>query len=149
MADGILGQIVAAKKAELGQRFAGVSIDMLRARARPTRLSLAAVIAKPGARFILEIKKASPSEGVIRRGADVAALARAYAPVADALSVLTDSAFFGGAIDDVRGARTAFAGPILAKDFFVDPRQVAEARLAGPTPSWSCFQCWMTTRPER
>jgi indole-3-glycerol phosphate synthase/phosphoribosylanthranilate isomerase len=131
MAEGVLGKIVAAKRAEVASRFAGVSLDALRARARPTRLSLASAIARPGARFILEIKKASPSQGVIRRGVDVAALARGYAPVADALSVLTDTAFFGGSVDDLRAARTAFSGPILAKDFFIDPRQVVEARLAG------------------
>ena len=131
MADGILGQIVAAKRVELAQRFAGVALDSLRARARPTRLSLAAAMARPGTRFILEIKKASPSQGVIRHDVDVSTLARGYAAVADALSVLTDAPFFGGSVDDVRSARANFAGPILAKDFFIDPRQVCEARLAG------------------
>jgi indole-3-glycerol phosphate synthase/phosphoribosylanthranilate isomerase len=89
------------------------------------------VLAKPGARFILEIKKASPSAGAIRAGADAAALARGYAGVADALSVLTDGAFFGGSLADLKAARSAFDGPILAKDFFLDPRQVVEARIAG------------------
>jgi indole-3-glycerol phosphate synthase/phosphoribosylanthranilate isomerase len=88
-------------------------------------------MARLGAGFILEIKKASPSQGSIRPHADVAELARGYAPVADALSVLTDSAFFGGSLDDVATARANFAGPILAKDFFVDLCQVAEARIAG------------------
>ena len=87
-------------------------------------------IAKPGSSFILEIKKASPSAGAIRE-ADAGAIARGYAGVADALSVLTDRKYFGGSIDDVAAARTEFAGPILAKDFFIDPRQVVEARLAG------------------
>ena len=128
---GILGEIVAAKRAELSERLANVLLDALRASAEPTRRSLADVIAKPGARFILEIKKSSPSEGAIRRHADVAAIVRGYAPVADALSVLTDAAFFGGSLDDVRAARRGFDGPILAKDFFIDLRQVAEARLAG------------------
>ena len=131
MIDGILGEIVAAKRGELAQRFAGVSLDALRARARATRRSLAAAVGRPGSRFILEIKKASPSEGVIRRNVDVAGLARSYAPVADAISVLTESTFFGGSLDDLRAVRASFGGPILAKDFFVDPRQVAEARSAG------------------
>ncbi|MEO5972355.1 MAG: indole-3-glycerol-phosphate synthase TrpC, partial [Sphingomicrobium sp.] len=124
MADGILGQIVAAKRAELAQRLAGVSLDALRARAAPTRRSRTAVIARPGARFILEIKQASPSLGVIRTGADPAAIARGFAGVADAQSVLTDSAFFGGSLDDLGAARAAFEGPVLAKDFFIDTRQV-------------------------
>jgi indole-3-glycerol phosphate synthase/phosphoribosylanthranilate isomerase len=128
---GVLGEIAAAKRIDLERRFAGVEIDALRSRAMPTRRSLTAVLAKPGARFILEIKKASPSAGAIRAGADAAALARGYAGVADALSVLTDGAFFGGSLADLKAARSAFDGPILAKDFFLDPRQVVEARIAG------------------
>ena len=128
---GVLGEIVAAKRTALQTRFDGVALDALRQRAEPTRRSLSEVVARQGARFILEIKKASPSQGAIRSGADVAAIARGYAAVADALSVLTDSAYFGGSLDDLRTARRAFGGPIVAKDFFIDLRQVAEARLAG------------------
>ncbi len=131
MAEGVLGEIAAAKRAELAQRFANLSIEDLRQQAVRTRRSLAAAIARPGARFILEIKKASPSAGAIRADADVAAIARGYAGVADALSVLTDGYRFGGSLDDVRTARAQFDGPILAKDFFLDPRQVVEARIAG------------------
>lgn len=131
MAEGVLGRIVAAKRRALADRLDGVALDALRGMAEPTRRSLERAIAAPGARFILEIKRASPSQGEIRGGADAAALARAYAPVADALSILTDAAFFGGSLDDLRAARSAFAGPILAKDFFVDLRQVVEARIAG------------------
>jgi indole-3-glycerol phosphate synthase/phosphoribosylanthranilate isomerase len=131
MAEGILGEIATAKAVELAGRYIGASLDALRNAARPTSRSLAAAIAQPGARFILEIKKASPSEGRIRAGADAAALARGYDGVADALSVLADEAYFGGSVDDIRAARSEFAGPILAKDFFIDLRQVAEARIAG------------------
>jgi indole-3-glycerol phosphate synthase/phosphoribosylanthranilate isomerase len=131
VAEGVLGAIIAAKRAELASRYSAVSLDALRSRAVPTKRSLAAAIALPGARFILEIKKGSPSQGIIRAGADVTAIARVYSPVADALSVLTDAAFFAGSLDDVGLARGAFAGPILAKDFFIDLRQVAEARIAG------------------
>jgi indole-3-glycerol phosphate synthase/phosphoribosylanthranilate isomerase len=128
---GILGQIASAKRQELARRFDGVAIDALRARAAPSRRSLAAALGRGGARFILEIKRASPSAGAIRPTADPAALARAYAGVADGLSVLTDAQFFGGSLDDLAAARRHFDGPILAKDFFIDPRQVAEARIAG------------------
>ena len=128
---GVLGEIVAAKRAELARRFDGVSLDALRGRAQPTRRSLKHVLERPGARFILEIKKASPSEGTIRPGADPAVLARGYAGVADALSVLCDAAYFGGSLDDLTAARAEFEGPILAKDFFIDLRQVAEARISG------------------
>ena len=128
---GILGEIAAAKRVELASRFDGVSLDALRAEARTTRRSLAEAIAKPGSSFILEIKKASPSAGAIRGDANPGAIARGYAGVADALSVLTDRKYFGGSTDDVKAARAEFDGPILAKDFFIDRRQVAEARIAG------------------
>lgn len=128
---GVLGEIVKAKKAELRTRYDSLSLDDLRSRAEPTRRTLAGAISKPGARFILEIKKASPTLGAIRPGADPAELARGYAGVADALSVLADGAYFGGSLDDVRAARAEFDGPVLAKDFFIDPRQVPEARSAG------------------
>jgi len=128
---GILGEIARAKSEELRSRFDGVSLDALRAGAAATSRSLAGAVAQDGARFILEIKKASPSAGTIRAAADPAALARGYAGVGDALSVLTDREFFGGSLDDLAAARAHFDGPILAKDFFIDPRQVAEARIAG------------------
>jgi indole-3-glycerol phosphate synthase / phosphoribosylanthranilate isomerase len=128
---GVLGEIAAAKRDELARRFDGISLDALRARTEPTTHSLASLLAQDGARFILEIKKASPSGGEIRPGADPAALARGYAGVADALSVLCDRAYFGGSLDDLAAARAEFDGPILAKDFFIDPRQVPEARIAG------------------
>ena len=131
MAEGLLGKIAAAKREELALRYDGVSLDALRARATPSRRSLAQAIAKNGARFILEIKKASPSGGAIRLDADPAALARGYSGVADALSVLCDRTFFGGSFDDLAAARGEFDGPILAKDFFIDSRQVVEARIAG------------------
>ena len=70
-------------------------------------------------------------QGAIRAGADPAQLARGYAGVADALSVLCDGEYFGGSLDDLSAARGEFDGPILAKDFFIDLRQVAEARIAG------------------
>jgi indole-3-glycerol phosphate synthase/phosphoribosylanthranilate isomerase len=130
-ATGVLGKIAAAKREELACRYDGVSLDALRAGAGPTERSLAATLAQPGARFILEIKKASPSAGAIRPGADPAALARGYAGAADALSVLCDGPYFGGSLKDLTAAREEFEGPILAKDFFIDTRQVAEARMAG------------------
>lgn len=130
-APGILGRIAAAKREELASRFDGVSLEALRQQAQPTNRSLAAAMANEGARFILEIKRASPSAGMIRRTADPAAIALGYAGVADALSVLCDRPFFGGSLDDLSAARRHFEGPILAKDFFIDPRQVAEARIRG------------------
>ena len=131
MAEGVLAEIAQARRADLASRFDGVSLESLRDRASPTNRSLAAVLVQPGSRFILEIKKASPSRGAIRTQADVGKLARGYAGVADALSVLVETRHFGGSLDDLLLARREFDGPILAKDFFLDPRQVVEARIAG------------------
>ena len=128
---GILGEIARRKRADVGARLGGVDPALLRDRARPTRRSLAAALAQPGARFIMEVKKASPSEGVIAGRRDASAQASAYAGAAAAVSVLTDGAFFGGSLEDLAAVRRVFDGPLLAKDFIVDRRQVAEARIHG------------------
>ena len=128
---GVLGEIVARKRVDVAVRLDGISIDELRSRARPTRRSLREALARPGARFIMEVKRVSPSEGTLRAGADPAMLARAYRGAADAISVLTDGPYFGGSFEDVAAVRAAFPGPILCKDFIVDPRQVPEARSHG------------------
>lgn len=133
MADpgGVLGEIVAVKRSEVASRFAGVDLAFLRSRAERSGRGLRAALARPGARFVMEVKKASPSAGTLRAGVDVGAQATAYAGVADAISVLTDGPYFGGAPADLGAVRRVFDGPILAKDFVVDPRQIVEARLHG------------------
>jgi indole-3-glycerol phosphate synthase/phosphoribosylanthranilate isomerase len=128
---GVLGEIVARKRVDVSARLAGVTLEDLRARAEPTGRSLKAALAAPGARFVMEVKRASPSKGVLREAADPAAIARAYRGAADAISVLTDAPYFGGSFDDLSAVRVEFDGPILAKDFVIDPRQVPEARLHG------------------
>jgi indole-3-glycerol phosphate synthase / phosphoribosylanthranilate isomerase len=124
MAEGVLAQIAARKRTDVARRLAGASHDP-----QPTQRSLRAALGKPGARFLMEVKKASPSGH--RSGFSVEEAVTAYAPVADAISVLTDGPYFNGSLDDLRTVRARFGGPILAKDFIVDPRQVAEARLHG------------------
>ena len=126
MADGLLGEIVARKRIDVAARLGGGAPA-----ARPTRRSLRAALARPGARFVMEVKKVSPSAGALRPGADPAEIASAYRGIADAISVLTDGPFFGGSLADLAAVRSVFDGPILAKDFIVDPRQVAEARAFG------------------
>lgn len=127
----VLAEIVARKRIDVAERLAGTSLEGLRAAAEPTSRSLRAVLAQPGARFIMEVKRASPSQGSLRADADPAAVARAYTGAADAISVLTDTPYFGGSLADLAAVRAVFDGPILAKDFVIDPRQVTEARIHG------------------
>jgi indole-3-glycerol phosphate synthase/phosphoribosylanthranilate isomerase len=128
---GVLGKIVERKRADVGARLAGRDLASLRAEAQPTERSLRAALARPGARFIMEVKRVSPSQGELRSDVDPAAMARAYSGAADAISVLTDAPYFGGSFEDLEAVRSAFDGPVLAKDFIVDPRQVPEARIHG------------------
>lgn len=128
---GVLGEIVARKRADVAARLAGLTIEELRARAQPTTRSLRAALSARGARFVMEVKRASPSQGALRDDLEPAVVARAYRGVADAVSVLTDGPYFGGSFDDLRAVRAELGCPVLCKDFLVDPRQVAEARGHG------------------
>lgn len=128
---GKLGEILARKRIDVAQRLGNVDLDDLRARAVPTKISLKTALARPGARIVMEVKRASPSQGILRDDADPAAVARSYRGAADAISVLTDTPYFGGSLADLSAVRAAYDGPLLAKDFIVDPRQVPEARLHG------------------
>ena len=119
----LLRSIVSRKRNEVAARLGGRT-----AAAEPTTRSLRAALARPGARFIMEVKRASPSGH--RSTRSVSDSVSAYAPVADAISVLTDGPGFGGSLADLGTARALFDGPILAKDFIVDPAQVSEARAA-------------------
>lgn len=134
----ILQRILDRKTEEIADRSARVSIDDLRARladAPPVRGFVSAIEAKRLAGMpavIAEVKKASPSKGVIREHFDPAGIARAYETGGAAcLSVLTDIDFFQGADAYLQQARAACALPVLRKDFTIDPYQIVEARALG------------------
>jgi indole-3-glycerol phosphate synthase len=142
MASDILSRIVAVKLEEIAAARTQCSpADLLeQARARraaegPPRgfeRALRARIAAGHAAVIAEVKKASPSKGVLRQDFDPAAIARAYdAGGAACLSVLTDERFFQGSAAFLEQARAACALPVLRKDFLVDPYQVVQAAAMG------------------
>ncbi|WP_437726023.1 bifunctional indole-3-glycerol-phosphate synthase TrpC/phosphoribosylanthranilate isomerase TrpF [Sorangium sp. So ce861] len=127
----VLARIVERKRADVAERERRTPLAGLRANAPPTSRSLRRALSAPGARFILECKKASPSEGVIRPDFDPHAVAAAYYGVADAVSVLTDEPFFQGSFEILQAVRAVLDVPILCKDFVVSPYQVVEARAHG------------------
>ena len=134
----ILQRILDRKREEVAERSGRLPLRELEARiadAPPVRgfaAALEAAIAAGGPAVVAEVKKASPSKGVIRADFDPAAIARSYAAGGAAcLSVLTDRDFFQGADAYLQQARAACALPVLRKDFTVDDYQVAEARVLG------------------
>ena len=134
--DNVLHKIVAHKRTEIDAARRARPPEALReqlAAAPPVRDFVAALAgARGGMGLIAEVKKASPSAGVIRDDFDPVAIARTYARAgAHCLSVLTDEHFFQGHLDYLRRVRQAVSIPVLRKDFLLDPYQVLEARAAG------------------
>jgi indole-3-glycerol phosphate synthase len=134
----VLTRICADKREHIESRRAQrplASVETSARRARPPSgfaRALADAAATDGFGLICEIKKASPSKGLIRADFDPATLARAYRDGgATCLSVLTDGPYFQGEDVHIQAARTAVDLPILRKDFILDPYQVAETRALG------------------
>ncbi|TFH68026.1 indole-3-glycerol phosphate synthase TrpC [Gammaproteobacteria bacterium LSUCC0057] len=134
----VLRKILARKHEEVAERRRLVSIEQQRERAlhaEPVRgfyTAIADTVAGGRAAVIAEVKKASPSKGVIRADFDPVAIAQSYQRGgACALSVLTDIDFFQGSDDYLQRARAATLLPVIRKDFIVDPYQIVEARALG------------------
>ncbi|MBS3977919.1 MAG: indole-3-glycerol phosphate synthase TrpC [Syntrophomonadaceae bacterium] len=130
-----LERILAHKKKEVAQRkqlfpLPELKKQLPRQRHEPAGFQIA--LAQDGASLIAEIKKASPTKGVLRPDFDPVKIARCYEENgASAISVLTDAEFFLGSLDCLKQVREATRLPILCKDFIIDPYQIYEASLYG------------------
>ena len=134
MSEGILARIADHKREEVAKRRAKRSLESLRreVEAAPALRGFANAVQTSQPAVIAEIKRASPSEGVIRADFDHAAIARSYQQAGAAcLSILTDEHFFQGEDRHLREGRAACDLPVLRKDFIVDPYQVYETRALG------------------
>ena len=131
----ILDDILAHKRTELKALMSRVPRDEIARRAvegPPVRDFRAALTGGAFVAVIAEVKRASPSAGIIRGDLDPADLAKDYeSSGASAVSVLTDERYFRGRIEDLRCVRDAVALPILRKEFVIEPYQVYESRAAG------------------
>lgn len=133
----ILSEILANKRREVEEARRTRSVSQLQASAGyflPRRNFFGAVAVPRAGRpnLIAEVKRASPSAGVIQPNFDPVAIARAYAAGgAQALSVLTDEKYFGGRLEYIEQIKSEVGLPILRKDFLVDPYQVHESRAFG------------------
>ena len=135
MAKTILDKIVAYKRGFLAECMARTPFeDMMRLaeNAPPSRSLFEELMDAGDIAIMAEVKKASPSKGIIRADFDALGIAKIYAENgAAALSVLTDEKFFGGSADDLTRISHAVGRPILRKDFTIDPYQICEARALG------------------
>ncbi|MEI6539326.1 MAG: indole-3-glycerol phosphate synthase TrpC, partial [Planctomycetota bacterium] len=131
----ILDEILSQKHLEIAAARDRVPFESLEARipsAPPVRKFLAALQSAERPGLIAEVKKASPSAGLIRPDFDPVAIARQYEVAgATCLSVLTDEHFFQGHLDYLRDIRQVVRIPVMRKEFMIDRYQIAEARVAG------------------
>jgi indole-3-glycerol phosphate synthase len=130
----VLEKIVEDTRDEVHRRRESVPLARLEAAIaeRPEGRPFSEALLRPGISLIAEHKRRSPSAGVIREGATVEDIVRAYERGgAAALSVLTEPFHFGGSLDDLRAARAICELPVLRKDFVVDPYQLYESAAAG------------------
>lgn len=132
----ILDKIVASRRAAVDHRkrtLPQVALRMTLERGRPQPVrDFAAALVQPGIRVIAEVKKASPSRGVLRADYAPESLAKQFESAgASAISVLTEEEFFQGSLEHLKQVRSATSIPLLRKDFVFDPWQVWESRAAG------------------
>jgi len=128
----VLETIVEATRRRIAPLVERIDEFVAAAHASPPARGFASALAAPGLQVIAEIKRRSPSAGLLAAELDPPAQAAAYAAGgAAAISVLTEPDFFDGSLDDLRAVRAAVDLPLLRKDFTVHPVQIWEARVAG------------------
>jgi len=133
----MLDKIIANKRSEVGYRQSQRTVEQLKAQVRsmPKCRNFYKAVTKRNSRglnVIAEVKKASPSAGLIRKDFNPVAIARTYEKCgADAISVLTDEKYFQGRLEYISQIKQAVDLPVLRKDFIIDPWQVYESRAAG------------------
>jgi indole-3-glycerol phosphate synthase len=130
----MLDKIVAEKRKEVAQRKKSLPLSTLKERIAQSRapLDFAAAISGDSTRLVAEVKRASPSRGVLCPDFDPVALAKSYARGgAAAISVLTETNYFQGSIDHLAAIREEVRLPMLRKDFIFDPYQIYESRAYG------------------
>jgi indole-3-glycerol phosphate synthase len=130
----ILEKIVASKRQEIEAVRQRTPLRELEARlsSAPAVRDFRAALEKPGVQIIAEVKKSSPSAGILRADFDPVAIARTYEKHGAAcISVLTDAPYFQGSLENLSKIRAAVKTPLLRKDFILDRYQLLEARLAG------------------
>ncbi len=148
----ILEQIIETKREEIATRQIHTPIEVLKERitALPRPRNFFRAVTHSGKKpvnLIAEVKKASPSAGVIRADFDPVEIAKIYeANGADALSVLTDEKYFQGHLDYIQQVRAAVELPVLRKDFIIDEYQVYESRAAGADAILLIAECLPTNR---
>lgn len=127
----ILKEIVARKVQQIEQQKQAMPLSQFRESLQYATRDFGAAIGHPSPGFILECKKASPSQGLIRDDFDLVSIASVYGRYASAISVLTESEYFQGSLANLGIVRQHARQPLLCKDFFVDPYQVWQARHFG------------------
>jgi indole-3-glycerol phosphate synthase/phosphoribosylanthranilate isomerase len=127
----VLETIISHKRLEVGALKAAQPLSSFIEQVGPTKRNFLQALRKPGARFILECKKASPSKGLIRPQFDLNEIAGVYSQFADCISVLTDQKFFQGSYDYLATMRGLVEQPLLHKDFIIDTYQIYLGRLKG------------------
>jgi len=147
----ILSEIIARKEQEIAACKSRLAMDVIQQRAADTDMprNFFTAVTRPrnSLRVIAEVKKASPSAGLIRDDFDPVAIARIYEQNgAAAISCLTDEHYFQGHLDYLTAIKQAVSIPVLRKDFIIDPYQIYEARAAGADAILLIAEC--LTEPQ-